>query len=70
MLVTGKWEAIDWEAFLSHEPEAFKMQVSLAEYYDVKKTASGKERALKFTSLAEMNTVSYGQLCRQSSLKC
>jgi hypothetical protein len=54
LLITGKWEAIDWEAFLSHEPEAFKMQVSLAEYYAIKKAASGKERAVKYTSLAEM----------------
>jgi hypothetical protein len=58
MLVTGKWETIDWEAFLLHEPEAFKMQVTLAEYYGIRTTASGKERALNFTSVAEMTRLS------------
>ena len=54
LLVTGKWSLIDWETFLIHEPAAHKMSVSLGDYYSLREAATGKGRAMKYTSLAEM----------------
>ena len=54
LLVTGKWSLIDWETFLIHEPAAHRMSVPLGEYYSLREAATGKGRAMKYTSLAEL----------------
>ena len=57
-LVTGKWADIDWEVFLTHSTEAHRMHLTLDQYYTHKEAASGKDRAMPYTSQEEMVSLS------------